>query len=136
MLLENSGEITPEIRKRWSLSKNNTAVDVTGDGSKVQCCKEKYCIGVWNVRSMNQGKLEVVRQEMARVDINILETDELKWTAMGKLNLDDYYIYYWGEESLRSNRVALTVYKSLKFSTWVQSHKQQIDLGPFPRQNL
>ena len=85
---------------------------------------------------MNPSKLDVVKQEMTRVNIDILETDELKWTAMGKLNLDDYYIYYWGEESLRSNRVALTVYKSLKFSTWVQSHKQQIDLGPFPRQNL
>ena len=58
-------------------------VDVTGDGSKVQCCKEQYCIGTQNVRSMNQGKLEVVKQEMARVNINILEICELKWTGMG-----------------------------------------------------
>ena len=111
MLLEISGEITPEIRKRWSLSKNNTAVDVTGDGSKVQCCKEKYCIGIWNVRSMNQGKLEVVRQEMARVDINILEISKLKWTGMGEFNSDDHYIYYCGQESLRRNGVAIMVNK-------------------------
>ena len=69
MLLEISGEITPERMKRWSQSKNNTqlVVDVTGDGSKVKCCKEQYCIGTWNVRSMNQGKVEVVKQEMASV---------------------------------------------------------------------
>ena len=60
--------------------KQYPAVDVTGDRSKVQCCKEQYCIGTWNVRSMNQGKLEVVKQEMARVNINILEISELKWT--------------------------------------------------------
>ena len=58
------------------------AVDVTGDGSKVQCCKEQYCIGTWNVRSMNQGKLEVVKQEMARVNIDILGISELKWTGI------------------------------------------------------
>ena len=72
MLQEVIGEITPERMKRWSQSKNNTpVVDVTGDGSKAQCCKEQYCIGTWNVRSMNQGRLEVVKQEMARVNINI-----------------------------------------------------------------
>ena len=60
-------------------------MDVTGDGSKVQCCKEQYCIGTWNVRSMNQGKLEVVQQEMARVNVNILGISELKWTGMGDL---------------------------------------------------
>ena len=76
-------------------------VDVTGDASKVQCCKEQYCIGTWNVRSMNQGKLEVVKQEMARVNINILEI-ELKWTAMGEFNSDDHYTYYCGQESLTS----------------------------------
>ena len=73
MLLEISGEITPERVKRRSQSRNNTpAVDVTGDGSKVRFCKEQYCIGTWNVRSMNQGKLEVVKQEMARVNVDIL----------------------------------------------------------------
>ena len=84
---------------------------------------------------MNQGKLEVVKQEMTRVNIDILGISGLKWTGVGKFNSDDHYIYYCGQESLRRNGVALIVYKSLKFSTWVQSHKQQIDLGPFPRQN-
>ena len=60
-------------------------MDVTDDGSKVQCCKEQYCIGTWNVRSINQGKLEVVKQEMARVNIDILGISELKWTGMGEL---------------------------------------------------
>ena len=81
-------------------------MDVTGDGSKVQCCKEQYCIGIWNVRSMNQGKLEVVKQEMATVNINILGISELKWTEMGEFNSDDHYIYYL-EESLRRNGVAI-----------------------------
>ena len=62
-------------------------MDVTGDRSKVQCCKEQYCIGTWNVRSMNQGRLEVVKQEMARVNIDILGISELKWTGMGEFNL-------------------------------------------------
>ena len=86
-------------------------VDVTGETSKVWCCKEQYCIGTWNVRSMNQGKLEVVKQEMARVNIGILGMSELKWTAMGKFNSDDHYIYYWGQESLRRNGVAMIVNK-------------------------
>ena len=71
-------------------------VDVTGDGSKVRCCKEQYCIGIWNVRSMNQGNLEVVTQEMVRVNIDILGISELKWTGMGEFNSDDHYIYYSG----------------------------------------
>ena len=58
--------------------------------------KEQYCIGTWNFRSMNQGKLEVVKQEMARVNIDILRVSELKWTGMGEFNSDDRYIYYWG----------------------------------------
>ena len=89
----------------------NTVVDVTGDGSKVQCCKEQCCIGTWNVRSMNQGKLEVVKQRMARVNINILGIRELKWTGMGEFNSDDHYIYYCGQESLRRNGVAIIVNK-------------------------
>ena len=76
-------------------------VDVTGNGSKVRCCKEQYCIGTWNVRSMNQGKLEVVKQEMARMNINILGISELKWTGMGEFDSDDHYIYYCGQDSLR-----------------------------------
>ena len=62
-----------------------------GDGGKVQCSKEQYCIGTWNVRSRNLGKLEVVKQEMARVNINILGISELKWTGMGEFNSDDHY---------------------------------------------
>ena len=84
--------------------KQYPVVDVTGDGSKVRCCKEQYCIRTWNVRSMNQGKLEVVKQEMARVNVDILELSELKWTGMGEFNSDDHYIYYCGQESLRRNR--------------------------------
>ena len=84
-------------------------MDVTGDGSKVRCCKEQYCIGTWNVRSLNQGKLEVVKQEMARMNTNILEISELKWTGMGEFNSDDHYIYDCGQEPLRKNGVALIV---------------------------
>ena len=65
-------------------------VDVTGDGSKVQCCTEQYCIGTWNDRSMNQGTLEVVKREMARVNVNILGISEMKWTGMGEFNSDDH----------------------------------------------
>ena len=79
MLLEISGV------KGWHQSKNNTQ-DVTSDGSKVRCCKEPYYIGTWNVRSMNQGKLEVVKQEMARVNVDTLAISELKWTGMGEFN--------------------------------------------------
>ena len=89
--------------------KKDPLVDVTGDGSKVQCCKEKYCIGTWNVRSTNQGKLEIVKQEMARVNIDILGISDLKWTGIGEFNSDDDYIYYCGQESLRRNGVALIV---------------------------
>ena len=83
MLLEISGE-TPERMKRWSQrQKQHPVVDVTDDGSKVQCCKEQYCVGTWTVRSMNQDKLEVVKQEMARVNVDILGISKLKWTGMG-----------------------------------------------------
>ena len=89
-------------------------MDVTGDETKVRCCKEQYCTGTWNVRSMNQGKLEVVKQGMARVNINILEITELKWTGMGEFNSDDHYIYYCGQESLRRNGVAMIVNKRVQ----------------------
>ena len=91
--------------------KQHPVVDLTGDGSKVQCCKEQYCIGTWTVRSMNQGKLEMVKQETARENINTLGIHELKWTGMGEFNSDDHYIYYRGQESLRRNEVALIVNK-------------------------
>ena len=86
--------------------KQHPVVDVTGDRSKVRCCKQQYCIGTWNVRSMNQGKSEVVKQEMARVNVSILRIRELKWTGVGEFNSDDHYIYYCGQESLRRNGVA------------------------------
>ena len=88
-------------------------MDVTGDGSKGQCCKEQYSIGTWNVRSMNQGKLEVVKQEMARVNINILGISELKWTGMSEFNSDDHYVYYCEQESLRRSGVANIVNKKV-----------------------
>ena len=86
-------------------------MDVTGDRSKVRCCKEQYCIGTWNVRSINQGKSEVVKQEMARMNVNRLGISELKWTGMGEFNSDDHCIYYCGKESLRRNGVAIMVNK-------------------------
>ena len=116
--------------------KQHPAVDVTGDGSKVRCCEEQYCIGTWNVRSMNQGKLEVVKQEMARVNVNILGISKLKWTGMEEFNSDDHYIYYCGQESLRRNGVAIIVNKSPKCSTWMQSQKRQNDICSFPRQTI
>ena len=91
--------------------KRHSVVDVSSGESKVRCCKEQYYIGTWNVRSMNQGKLDVVKQEMARRNINILAISEIKWTGMGKFNSDDHYIYHYGQESLRRNRVALIVNK-------------------------
>ena len=91
--------------------KQYPVVDVTGDRSKVRCCKEQYCIGTWNVRFTNQGKLEVVKQEMARVNFNILGISKLKWTGMGEFNSDDHYIYYCGQESPRRNGVAIIVNK-------------------------
>ena len=94
--------------------KQHPVVDVTGDRSKVQGCKEQYCIGIWNVRSMNQGKLEVVKQEMARVNVDILGISELKWTGMGEFNSDDHYIYYYGQESLRRNGAAIIVNKRVQ----------------------
>ena len=94
--------------------KQHPVVYGTGDRSKVGCCKEQYCIGTWNVRSMNQGKLEGVKQEMARVNVNILGTSELKRTGMGECNSDDHYIYYCGQESLRRNEVAIMVNKRVQ----------------------
>ena len=87
-------------------------MDGTGDGSKFQCCKEQYHIGTWNARSMNQGKLEVVKQDIARVNVNILGISELKWTGMREFNSDDHHIYYCGQES-RRNGVAIIVNKGV-----------------------
>ena len=82
--------------KRLSESKNKDQLWMSGDRSKVQGYKEQYCIGTWNVRSMNQGKLQVVK-ETARMNIDILGISELKWTDLGEFNSDDYYIYYSGK---------------------------------------
>ena len=132
MLLEKSGDRTPERMKRWNQSENNF-VNVTGDGRKVQCCREQYCIGTWSVRSTNQGELEVAKQERARVNTNILGISELTLTGMGKFNSDDHCIYYCGQESLRRNGVALIVNKrvqnavlgcSLKNDTMISVHFQ------------
>ena len=91
----------------------HSGVDVTSDRSKVQCCKEQYCIGTWNVRSMNQGKLRAIKQEIARVNVHILGISELKWMQMGEFNSDDHCIYYCGQESLRRNGVAIIVKKRI-----------------------
>ena len=93
MLPQINGDLTPERMNRQPKQKQHLVVDVTGYRSKAQCCKEQYCMGTWNVRSMNQGKLEVVKQEMARVNVNILGISELKWTGMGEFNSDGHCIY-------------------------------------------
>ena len=92
--------------------KQHPVVDGTGDRSKVRCCKEQYCIGTWNVRCMNQSKLEVVKQ-MTTVNVDILGISELKWTGMGEFNSDDHCIYYCGQESLGRNGVAIIVNKRI-----------------------
>ena len=112
MLLENSGEITQDTVKRKPKQKHCIVVDVTGDRSKVSCCK--CCIRTWNVRLMNQGKWEVVKEDMARVNIYILGISELKWTGMGKFNSDNSHIYYCGQESLRRSGVAFIVNKRVQ----------------------
>ena len=116
--------------------KQHPVVDVTGDKSKAQCYKEQYCIGTWNVRSMNQGKLEVIKYKMTTVNVDILGISELKWTGKSEFNSDDNYIYYCGQEYLRRTGIATLVNKSLKCCTWMQSQKQQYDLCSFPRQTI
>ena len=98
-------------------------MDVTSYRSKVRCCKQQYCIGTWNARFMNQGKLEVVKKEMARVNVDILGISDLKWTGMGEFNSGDHYIYYCGQESHRRDGVSLIASTSPKCSTSMQSQK-------------
>ena len=101
---------SPKQNKMAGLKwKQCSAVDVSGDESKIWCCKEQYCTGTWNVRSMNQGKLGMVKQEMVRINIDIIRISELKWMGMGKFNSDDHYIYYCGQETYRRNGVALII---------------------------
>ena len=147
MLLEKNGEVISERRKRWRQSKKtknkkqNPVMDEISDGSKVWCCKKRYYIGTGNVRCMNQGKLKSRfmnqgKQEMARVNVDILGISELKQTGTGEFNSDDHYIHYCGQESLRRNGVAIIVNKSPKCSIWMQTQKLQNDLCSFPRQAI
>ena len=114
MLPEISGEITPENEEMEPKQKQHPVVHVTGDGSKIRCYKQQYCIGTWNVRCMNQGKLEVVKQEMARMNTGLLGVSELKWPRTGEFNSDNHYVYYCGQESLRRNGAALIANKRVQ----------------------
>ena len=112
--ITNSSRKNEAAGPKW---KQCLVVDVSGDESKVQCCKEQCCIGSWNVRFMNQGKLDVVKQEMSRLNVNILGIIELKWTGMGGFNSNNHYIYYCGQESLgRNGVVAPTVNKRVQIA--------------------
>ena len=114
--------------------KQHSTVVVSGDGSKVQHCKEQYCIGIWNVRSTNQGKLEEVKQERARVNIDILGISDLKCTGMGEFTSDDHYIYFCGQESLRKNTADFIVNKRVRKVVLGCSLKnQQNGLTSIPR---
>ena len=98
---------------------HHPVVDMTGDRSKVRCCKEQYCIGTWNqVHESRQ-----IGNGQTGVNVNILGINKLKWTRMGEFKSDENYIYYCGQESLRINGVAIILNKSLKCSTWMQSQK-------------
>ena len=122
MLLEISGDNSRKNERMEPQQKQYPVVDVTGDRSKVRCCKEQYCIGTWNVRSMNQGNWKW-SNEMARVNVNILGISELKWTGMGEFNSDDHYIYYCRQESLRRNGVAIMVNKRVQNAVLGCTHK-------------
>uniref|UniRef100_A0A8D2Q8R7 Uncharacterized protein n=1 Tax=Varanus komodoensis TaxID=61221 RepID=A0A8D2Q8R7_VARKO len=93
-----------------TLPKGHSVADISGGERRVQCCKDLYSIGTWNVRSMNQGKLDVVKQGMTRLNMDILGISELKWTGMGEFNSDDHQVYYCGQESLRRNGVAFLLF--------------------------
>ena len=124
-----------ENEGREPKQKRHPVVDGTGDRSKIWCWKEQYCIETWNVRSMNQGKLEVVKQEMTRVNIDFLGISELRWTGMGEFNSDDHYIYYCGQESLRRNAVAIIVNKRNAVLGCSIKNNRMI-LCSFPRQTI
>ena len=115
-----SRETAPEGMKRLSQGRNNARLWMCDGESQVRCSKKQYCIGTWNLSSMNQGKLEEVKLKMPRLNINILGISELKWTGMGEFNSNDHYIYYCGQESIRRNGLAIIINKeSLKCSTCV-----------------
>ena len=133
MLLEISGEITPERMKGWSQSKNNThlwmwlVIEARSDAVKSNVAQEPGMSGPWIKANWKWAN------EMARVNVDILGISELKWTGMGEFNSDDHCIYYCGQESLRRNGVVIMVNKRVKCSTWMQSQKRQNDLCSFPR---
>ena len=129
----NNSRKNEEMEPKW---KQHPVVNVTGDGSKLWCCKEQYCIWTLKARSMNQSKFKVVKQEMARVTINILGVSELKCTRMCELNSDEHYIYYCGQESLRRNGVALRVNKRVQNAERGKSQKWQNDLCSLLRQAI
>ena len=136
MLLEKGRQKAPEGMKRLSEVETTPGMHVSGGESKVWCCKQQYCIGTWNIRSMNHGKLEVVKQEMTSVNTDILGISELKWTRMGEFNSDNCYIYYCEQETLRRNRVALIVNERVQNAVLGCNHKRQNDLCSFPRQTI
>ena len=111
-------------------------VNVSGDECKIWCCKEQYCIGRWNVRSTNQGKLEVIKQEMARVNIDILGISELTWIGVGEFNSDDHYTYYCGQESLRRKGVAIIVNKRVWNAVLGSNLKKDRMICLFSRQTI
>ena len=117
---KNSSRRNEKPEPKW---KQHPVVDVSGGESQVRGCKEQHCMGIWNARSLSQGKLEVVKQDMARVNIDILGISELKWTRMDEFISDDYCFCYHGQESLRRNEVALIVNKSPKCGAWGKYQK-------------
>ena len=116
--------------------KQHPVVNETGDGSRVRRSKEQYCIVTWNVRSMNQGKLEVVKQGMIRVNIDILGISEIRWAGMGEFNSDDHYIHYCGQESLRRNGIAIIVNKRVQNAVLGCNLKNNRMICLFPRQTI
>ena len=131
--ITNSSRKNEAAGPKW---KQPLVVDVSGGESKVQCCEEQYCIGSWNVRFMNQGKLDVVKQEMPRLNISILGIIELKWTGMGGFNLNNHYIYYCGQESLGRNGVAPTVNKRVQIAVLGCNLKNDRMICLFLRQTI
>ena len=128
-VLYSSGEnwrTTTKLQEEWSSwakLEMMLSLDMFSDESKNQCCKEQYCIGTWNVRSMNQGKLNMVRQEMARVNTDIWGISEVKRMGMGEFKSNNYYIYYCWQESHKINGVAIIINKTC--GTWSVSSVAQ-----------
>ena len=129
---KNNSRKNEEPEPKW---KQNPVVDVTADGNKVWCCKE-YCLGTWNVRSMNQGKLEVVKQVVARVIIEILRISVLKWARMSEFNSSGEHYINCGQESLRRNGKALIVNKRVRNAVRGCNLKNDRMISLFPKQTI